>query len=317
MIIQLKTLNKVQKKIKKAVIIAGYQCNNKCQFCTSSAKRDILAKSTRQIMAEMISLRKKAFTYLEIIGGEATIRPDIIELIGFARHLKFKQIVMATNGRIFSYKDFSRKIVEAGLSHLIFSIHGHNSRLHDSLTCSPGSFEQLMAGVKNIRDLGLEISTNTTIVKQNYRHLSQIGKFLLEIGSKNAEFIFVDPTHGAVKENFLHFVPKISVAAPYIKKCLDLGKNKNIHWHVRYVPLCYFSDYVDQISELKESVTFHTEHLAPDFVNNNVTDARRTIARTKTEKCEGCALYDICEGIWNVYLEHYGDKELNPIQKTS
>lgn len=308
---------KTQAKIKKAVIIAGYQCNNKCQFCTSSAKRDISPKSTRQIMGEMISLRKKSFTYIEIIGGEATIRPDIIELIRFARKLKFKQVVMATNGRLFSYKEFSRKIVEAGLTHLIFSIHGHNSVLHDSLTCSSGSFKQLMAGVKNIKELGLDFGTNTTVVKQNYRHLPQIGKLLLEIGSKNAEFIFVDPTHGAVKESFLHFVPKISVAAPYIKKCLDLGISKKIQWHVRYVPLCHFRDYVAQISELNEAATFHTEHLAPDFVNNNVTDARRNISRAKTERCQGCSLFNICEGIWKVYLEHYGDKELNPIKKPS
>ena len=306
---------KRQVKIKKAVIIAGYQCNNKCQFCTSSDKRDVPPKSTRQIMGEMISLRKKSFSYLEIIGGEATIRPDIIELIRFASKLKFKQVVMATNGRIFAYKEFSRKIVEAGLTHLIFSIHGHNSRLHDSLTCCPGSFEQLLAGVKNIKDLGLDFGTNTTIVKQNYRHLPQIGRFLLEIKSKNAEFIFVDPTHGAVKENFAFFVPKISVAAPYIKKCLDIGKDKNIHWRVRYVPLCYFRGYINQISELSEAAAFHTEHLAPDFVNNNVTDTRRMISREKTKKCEGCSLFNICEGIWKVYLEHYGDKELNLIKK--
>jgi MoaA/NifB/PqqE/SkfB family radical SAM enzyme len=306
---------KNQKKTKKAVIIVGYQCNNKCLFCMNSEKRDFLAKNTRQIMGEMVLLRKRGFTYLEIIGGEATIRPDIIDLVRFARQLKFNQIAMATNGRFFAYGEFSKKMVEAGLTDLIFSIHGHNSRLHDSLTGSAGSFDQLKLGIKNIKRLGMKvISTNTTIVKQNYRYLPQIGKFLLEIGSSNAEFIFVDPTHGAVKEQFLDFVPRISDAAGYIKKCLELGKSKNVHWSVRYVPLCCFRDHLDQISELHEVAVFHTEHLAPDFVNSNVAESRKEISRTKPEKCKKCSLFNQCEGIWKEYIKYYGDSELNPVE---
>jgi len=304
------------KKTKKAVIIAGYQCNNKCQFCMNSGKRDLPAKSTSQIMADMVLLRKKGFTYLEIIGGEATIRPDIIDLVSFARRLKFEQIVMATNGRLFAYGEFAKKMMEAGLTDLIFSIHGHNSRLHDFLTGATGSFNQLKAGIKNVKRYGLRrLSTNTTIVKQNCRYLPQIGKFLLEIGSSNGEFIFVDPTHGDVKERFFDFVPKISEAAVYIRRCLDLGKGRNIHWFARYVPLCYFSNYLDQISELREVATFHTQHLAPDFINLDVEKSRKEISRVKTGKCAACLLFNQCEGIWKEYLKHYGDKELKPVKK--
>lgn len=302
-------------KIKKAVIIAGYECNNNCRFCLNSDKRNFPGKDKRQIMEEIAMLKKKGFAYLEIIGGEATIRPDIIDLISFAKKLKFKYIAMATNGRLFAYKEFSKKMVEAGLTDLIFSIHGHNARLHDYLTGVPGSFKQLLAGVENIKKLGMKISTNTTIVKQNFRYLPQIGKLLLKLGSSNAEFIFVDPTHGAVREKFFDFVPKISIASPYIKKCLDLGRKKNIFWRARYVPLCYFHEYFKQISELHEVKVFHTHHLAPDFVNYDVAKGRMEISRIKTDKCKGCAVFQLCEGIWKEYVKHYGDKELEPILK--
>jgi len=122
----------------------------------------------------MALVKEGGCTYLELIGGEPTIRPDIVDLIKFAHQLNFKNVVMATNGRLFSYKKFAEKIIKAGLTDLIFSIHGHNSKLHDSLTRSKGSFRQMMQGIKNVRALGLKrLGTNTTIVKQNYRFLKK------------------------------------------------------------------------------------------------------------------------------------------------
>ncbi|MDI6777691.1 MAG: radical SAM protein [Patescibacteria group bacterium] len=296
----------------------GYECNNSCQFCINSNKHELDSKSTKRIIGEMTVARKQGNTYLELIGGEPTIRPDIIDLISFARNLKFKNIVMATNGRMFAYKDFADRMIRAGLTDLIFSIHGHTAELHDSLTQARGSFDQLMRGISNVRSAGLkELGTNTTIVKQNYRQLERIGKLILDLGINNSEFIFVDPQYGAVNDNFLKFVPKISQAAPYILKLLDLRKGEKAHWHVRYVPLCHFENHLDQISELLESKIFYTQHLAPDFVNSDVEGSRRQIARIKTKICAGCDLFQQCEGIWKLYVQHYGDEELKPIRNAS
>ncbi|MFH1712561.1 MAG: hypothetical protein ABH896_00010, partial [Candidatus Jacksonbacteria bacterium] len=102
--------------------------------------------------------------------------------------------------------------------------------------------------------------------------------------------------------------------APYVRKCLDVGKKNNIyHWAIRYVPLCHFQDYLDQVSELQEVKTFKTEHLAPDFENFNVEESRQEIGRIRPGKCKKCKLFGQCEGIWKEYLKHYGDKELKPV----
>ncbi|MBU4449766.1 MAG: glutamate racemase, partial [Actinobacteria bacterium] len=59
-----------------------------------------------------------------------------------------------------------------------FSIHGHTPELHDSLTRSKGSFEQTKQGIKNLIELAQPISTNTVVVKQNYKYLAKITEFL-------------------------------------------------------------------------------------------------------------------------------------------
>jgi len=301
--------------IKKMVIITGYQCNNRCRFCLDSEKRDLPQKTTSEIKKEMVWAKNQKSPYLEIIGGEQTIRPDIIGLIQFAKNLGFKTIAMSTNGRMFFYLNFTKKMVEAGLTDIIFSIHGHNAKIHDYLTQVKGSFHQLLQGLNNFKKLGFKnIGSNTVIVKHNFKYLPEIGKFIYNQGIRNSEFIFIDPTYGAAFKNFDEMVPKISQAAPYIKKCLDIGrKNRIPHWQVRYVPLCYFKDYLDQISELKEVKTFMSVHLAPDFQNFNVEKSRKKIGRIKTKKCKNCKLYNQCEGIWREYYKHYGGKELKPI----
>jgi MoaA/NifB/PqqE/SkfB family radical SAM enzyme len=296
----------------------GYECNNSCSFCINSYKRDYESKSTATIMQEMAVARKQGNTYLELIGGEPTIRPDILDIISFGKKLKFRYIVMATNGRLFSYNDFARRIVGAGLTDLIFSIHGDTPELHDSLTRAKGSFKQLMKGIENIRSAGLwKIGSNTTIVKQNYRRLEKIGKLIRSLGINNAEFIFVDPEKGEISDNFHTYVPKISKAAPYMRKTLALAQEKTSNWNVRYVPLCYFTNHIHQVSELKELEFFNTQHLAPDFINLDVVESRKNISRKKTKKCIGCDLFDSCEGIWRKYLECYGDGELKPICNVS
>jgi len=63
-------------KIKKTVIIVGYNCNNNCRFCIDSEKRELHNKTTQEIKQEMILAKERGTTYLEFIGGEVTIRPD-------------------------------------------------------------------------------------------------------------------------------------------------------------------------------------------------------------------------------------------------
>ncbi len=304
-------------KIKKSVIITGYVCNNNCFFCIDADKRLLKEKTTKEIFREIRGAKKRGTSYIEFIGGEVTIRPDILEIIAYADKVGFEHIVMATNGRMLAYSEFTKKLINSGLTEIILSIHGHNEDLHDFLTCSKGSFSQLIKGLENLRIFGFKnISVNTTIVKQNYKYLIEIGLFLLKNKIKNVEFIFVDPNYGGAKNNFFEIVPKISNIAPFVHRTLDLvAKKKEYDWHIRYVPLCYFVKYKEMVSEWNEVQLFESEHIAPDFINRNVNESRKNIGRNKPKaKCAKCSLYNECEGIWIEYLNKYGSDELKAIK---
>lgn len=303
-------------KTEKLVLFTGFSCNSYCHFCIDLNKRDVPDKSTKQIIREMVEAKDKGVTYLEMIGGETTIRADFLPLVRIAKRLGFKDVVVVTNGRMLAYPEFAKATVDAGVSDLIFSIHGHDAKLHDAVTAAPGSFDQLIKGIANIRALGFKrVFGNCTVVKPNMRHLPDIGRLFLKLDISHVEFIFVDPNYGGAYSNFHGLVPRIAEAAPFMRATLDVGRAVGIrHWTARYVPLCHFTDYLDQISEIREVSIFHTRHWAPDFKNDDVGASRRKNGRSKTERCEGCTLYDSCEGLWNEYLKRYDDTELTPVK---
>lgn len=292
--------------IKKTVIVMDYECNNKCIFCCNGNKRNnIKPKTTKEIKRELIKAKKNGSTYIEFIGGEPTIRKDFLEVVNFAKFLEFDIIMLATNGRMLSDFVFAKEIIKHGINFIVFSIHGYNSKMHDYFVNVDGAFDQLISGIKNIKKLGLtNIGTNTTIIKQNYKFLEKIGKLIYNLGIKNSEFIFVDPTIGISKENFFSIVPKYEDVSKYVNKLLSFGERKKIdHWYIRYYPLCFIDEkYHHMVSEIREKKFFQTVHIAPDFINNEVYKSREEIGRVKIDKCKKCHFKTICEGYWQEYV---------------
>ena len=307
---------KSPKKI-KIVIFTGYSCNNNCRFCINSNKRELLEKKTDEVVKEIYMAKKKKADIIEIIGGESTVRSDYTHLVSVAKKIGIKEVLSATNGRIFSNFSAAKKIVASGISGLIFSLHGHDSKTHDYLTQSPGSFDELIKGLENLKKLGFRsINGNTTIVKSNMWFLPQIAQIYAKYKIRNVEYIFVDPNYGGAYDNFAKLVPKISKASGFMRKAIDIGLEHGYsQWKARYVPLCYFKGYEKHISEINERILFSTEHWAPDFKNTDALASRQMVSRKKTKRCKGCLVYNACEGIWSEYIKRYGDGELEPVKR--
>lgn len=302
--------------MKKVAIITGYTCNNNCKFCYDIEKRNnnIPDLSTNQIKQKLIIAKNNGCNYVDFLGGEFTIRQDATSLIEFAKDLGFKTIAVTTNGRLFSYINTLRKFSKSGMNHVIFSLHGNTEELHDMQTQVPGSFKQLIKAIENAKELGIDIGTNTTITKLNIEQLPKIAEFLYRIGSRNAEFPFLDPTTGGGNINFDELMPKISEAAPFIKQALDIGKkNKVPHWHIRYFPMCELTGYENFISEATSSFSKEV-HFGPEFTNMDVDTSRKVVGKEKSKLCAGCKYDSKCEGVWKRYAEVFGLEELRPVK---
>ncbi len=300
----------------KTSILLGYRCNNNCRFCYCGDKKETVPPlSTEEAKTKIELGRKQGSTIVDFLGGEPTIRKDLPELIEFAKKTGYRSVSITTNGRMLSDRNYAEKLACSGLTQVIFSVHGHTPKLHDFLTQTEGSFEQLEQGMKNLKEANPKIyyCTNTVILKPNIKHLPEIAAKCIELGANGMEFIFPHPM-GNARKNFDCMVPRLGELIGVLQETVAVGtKNGLKHIAVRYVPFCYlrgiefFAGEYSALSEMKEV------HLAPEFEDFNVEQGRKASGRVKGIQCFGCTKNDECEGIFNYYAEKRGFSELVPI----
>jgi MoaA/NifB/PqqE/SkfB family radical SAM enzyme len=293
------------------MIEIGATCNNNCLFCCQYELRKQKDKKTTQIKKEMDLAKRDGKGKISFLGGEFTIRPDAIEIISYAKKLGFEYIHITTNGRMFSYDSFAKKILSAGLTVANFSVYGPNAGVHDSLTRVKGSFNQTVSGLKNYLKYESRVAASITLVKGNYRHLLDTIKMLESMGLGLFHINGPIP-EGLAKKNFSKVVPQYRIFIPYLTQAVDYCKKNNMFVRVTNIPLCHFADYKEYLDEVcSQPISVMT-----DDGKVITEDEKRKMMKVKISKCKNCSHDSICEGVFKEYLKHYGDKEFKTL-KTS
>lgn len=290
----------------------GFGCNNHCKFCVQGDKRNFcIAKDKKEIIDSLKEAYSKGKRQAIFTGGEPSLHPNFLEIIKIAREMGYELIQIQTNGRIFVYKDFCIKTIRAGANQFAPALHGHNAKIHDFLTSSPGSFAQTVQGIKNLKSLNQFVTTNTVVTTKNYRFLPQIAQLLVNLDVDRFQFAFVH-IHGTAKENQSWIVPKKSKVMPYIKKGLDIGINADKWVTTEAIPYCLMQGYEGHISEIDipKPMTFDAGFKVEDYASY-----RKNEAKSKGPNCLKCKYNKICEGPWKEYPEIFGWDEFRPILK--
>lgn len=165
-------------------VLVGRDCNNNCLFCMEAdrhARARHIESQSRQDVRRMIEDYPDADEIL-FTSGEPTLCPDLPRFVSWAKERGFSRIGIITNGRRFAYERFLEDLVGRGLNRITISIHGHNAKLHDGLTRTPGSFRQTRAGLANCTRLAktqnLQVHTSTVLNRRNLPHLDSIHAML-------------------------------------------------------------------------------------------------------------------------------------------
>lgn len=82
-------------------------------------------------------------------GGEPTLYPELLSLLNHAVETGAK-VILFTNGRRLSTTDFAEAIIATGVNRITIPLYGQSPIEHDSLTKSPGSFDQTLVGVQRL-----------------------------------------------------------------------------------------------------------------------------------------------------------------------
>lgn len=279
-------------------------CNDNCLHCGVA---DIM-KTANVVPFKRIesSLRELA----PISGGtvmfavsELTIRPDFIRIIKAARAAQMRVVALVTNGRMFAYPEFTRRTVQAGLTHALVSVYGPTPRIHQSLTRTPKSFEQTIAGLRELLSYPqITVMTNSVITKKNYAYLPQLVELLAGLGVRNVNLSFVQII-GAADTYSRAIIPRIRDVLTPLREAVDLGVSLGLNMGIGGLPYCVLKGYehhfgVDDLTTMANS--------DPD---DNITERS---PYTQAEACRRCAYNAVCLGLQDEYLKRFGEEELDP-----
>jgi len=127
------------------------------------------------------NLFEAAVPHVNFVGGEPTLREDLLDLIIYAEE---KGIItgLLTDGRRLSDKEYFLSLIKAGIDHFQIQIESYDEKVHDSLVKSEGAFKETVAGIKNAVVTPIYTITNTTIVPENLKDIEKTIDFVKGLG---------------------------------------------------------------------------------------------------------------------------------------
>ncbi len=305
---------------KKLKLFCTNACNNNCVMCSTKGMPN--DQPTFSEIKKIINQAKKNnYQVVSLLGGEPTMRADLQKII---RHAKLQgcHIQLNSNCRKMSYAHYTKKIADAGLIQVTTSLHGHNKRLHNSITRTPGSFIQTVNGINNLIQNNVEIIVNIVILKQNLSYLKDIMAFLKSQGVRRIHLINVAPVGNEESLNstakLVDVGKTINTMPELVKQYLPINKNTKIfknknqnqqkpHLIIFDVPFCIVGP---KYHKFLANLQGHKKHAVCGLSKFTTLTKQKKI---KPKKCINCRHYISCEGIWESHYRKFGAQEINPI----
>jgi radical SAM protein with 4Fe4S-binding SPASM domain len=168
-------------------------CDQKCRACGPRAGR---ARSNELTTAEALrlvdDLAELGVGEVDLIGGEAYLRPDVLLVIRAIRMAGMKAAIVT--GGLNLTRERADAMVEAGLQQVSVSIDGMEAS-HDALRGTPGGWRRAIAALGHAKAAGAVITANSQINAVSRHDLRELGDRLAQAGIRSWQ-LFLTIAHG-------------------------------------------------------------------------------------------------------------------------
>jgi MoaA/NifB/PqqE/SkfB family radical SAM enzyme len=284
------------------------RCNDDCVFCATIDSRDAPDRPIESIRSKLQIGREHGYSILTLSGGEPTVVPNLVDIVSYAHELGYDWIQMQTNARALRSEQYTRSLVEAGMTEFQISVHGHTAEIHEAITRRRGSFAQTVSGIKNAVALNTEgyNSSNTIIARPNGAYMPEMVRFLVDLGITNIQLSFVQIESKSPKV-IKDFAPRMTEVAPYLMRAIDLADEIGCRIIIDAIPYCIMPGY--------EKYVVNTPTRDPHTVGVDQAGAvydEGMPDKVKSERCAACIYHEQCGGVWPRYYELHGLDEFEP-----
>lgn len=279
---------------KKLIMNVTYVCNNHCTFCAVGTRTQIDGHPTRQ-REQLTKYREQGVVMVDFDGGEPTLNPELIPLIKSARGMGYQRVNVTTNGRRCVYENYAAKLVNSGLTTLLFSVHGHDARTHAQQVGVAEAFEQTCAGIRNCLKYaprGVELGMNITVTKGNHDKIDKLVQLCWDLGLRWMNIQFLTPFGRATS----WVAPDTQKAADHAVAVMDAWAGK-VRFQVINLPFCFMPRHQHL---MQGDLAKLERHMV--FVNNETVNLAEYLAERRIRKpvCASCPHACFCGGFYEL-----------------
>ncbi len=139
-----------------------YACNLSCVHClSSSGRRDPRELSTEQCKSIIDELQRMQVFYVNIGGGEPTVRSDFWELVDYATEHQVG-VKFSTNG-VKIDKKVAARLAASDYVDVQISLDGATAEVNDAVR-GPGSFAMAVRALENLAEAGFKDAKISVVV---------------------------------------------------------------------------------------------------------------------------------------------------------
>ena len=159
-----------------------YACNLACVHClSSSGKRDPRELSTRQCMDIIDELQRMQVFYVNIGGGEPTVRPDFWELVDYATAHQVG-VKFSTNG-VRITPDIAARLAASDYVDVQISLDGATAEVNDAVR-GAGSFDMAVCALENLAAAGFsDAKISVVVTRHNVTQLDEFAALAARYGA--------------------------------------------------------------------------------------------------------------------------------------
>lgn len=134
---------------------------------------------TGQVKSVLDQLAAAGTFWLTFSGGEVFLRPDLIDLVEYARRLNFS-VALKTSATLGPNDAQIEALAEAGLDSLQVSLYSLDPAVHDRVTGLPGSWVRMMRTIEKSRARGLRLVFSSVIFSFTFDQIDGINQYTLK-----------------------------------------------------------------------------------------------------------------------------------------
>ena len=168
-------------------------CNLECIHCRRITVADQLLPQdlkTDEAFALIDQIAAFAKPIFVLSGGEPLFRPDIFDIAQYASDAGLI-VALATNGTLIDAQ-ISQRIKASGVRRVSISFDGADAATHDIFR-GKGAFDKAIAGMKNLRSIGVEYQINTTVAKHNIHQMPETLAMAKALGASALHLFLLVP----------------------------------------------------------------------------------------------------------------------------